>query len=317
MSVPLALRTDDLVKRYGGAAVLDGVDLRVARGTITGFLGPNGAGKTTTLKSILGLVRPDAGRIRLFGEDVATAGPALRSRVGWLAQEPRVHGHLTAREALRHALRLSRRTADDEAAERVEASLELVGLSDRADRTVRGFSGGERQRLGLAQAWIHRPELLILDEPAASLDPMGRRDVLRILERLRAETTILFSTHLLDDVERVADAVAILDRGRLRLQCSMDELRASTRGATYHLVVQGAAMARLARLAELPWIERVVTERNGTELDVRVHVRDERKAETELLAALTEGGDVRVRSFALERPRLEDVFVHLTEGNAA
>src|SRR6056297_2672104 len=294
MSVPLALRTDDLVKRYGGAAVLDGVDLRVARGTITGFLGPNGAGKTTTLKSILGLVPPDAGRIRLFGEDVATAGPALRSRVGWLAQEPRVHGHLTAREALRHALRLSRTTADDEAAERVEASLELVGLSDRADRAVRGFSGGERQRLGLAQAWIHRPELLILDEPAASLDPMGRRDVLR-----------------------VADAVAILDRGRLRLQCSMDELRASTQGATYHLVVQGEAMARLARLAELPWIERVVTDRNGTELDVRVHVRDERKAETELLAALTEGRDVRVRSFALERPRLEDVFVHLTEGNAA
>ncbi|NBC95941.1 MAG: ATP-binding cassette domain-containing protein [Deinococcus-Thermus bacterium] len=317
MSAPLALETVGLTKRYGDHLALDGLDLKVEAGQVVGFLGPNGAGKTTALTTILGLTKPTEGRVRLFGEDAHEAGPALRARIGWLAQDPRVHGHLTAREALRHALALTTRLRGPEAEVRIDEALALAGLEALADRRAAGFSGGERQRLGLAQAWIHHPELLILDEPAASLDPMGRRDVLAILKRLRGRTTTLFSTHLLEDVERIADSVAILDRGRLRLQAPLAEVHRAGAGGRYRLTVRGDAMERLAVLAQQPWVAHVASDRDGEDTIVRVDVRDEARAETELLPLLTETRSVRVRAFGAETDRLEDVFVRLFDGSAA
>ena len=138
---------------------------------------------------------------------------AIRKRIGYLAQDPRYYEHMTARQiaALHGSLLLPR--AKDLIEARVQEMLELVGLEDKADRPVRGFSGGERQRLGIAQAQVNYPDLLILDEPAASLDPMGRHDVLEVMEKLRKYTTIFYSTHILEDVQRVSDTVAILNRG--------------------------------------------------------------------------------------------------------
>jgi ABC-2 type transport system ATP-binding protein len=317
VSARFALETIGLTKRYGDHLALDGLDLQVEAGQVVGFLGPNGAGKTTALTTLLGLTRPTAGRVRLFGADAEASGPAMRARIGWLAQDPRVHGHLTAREALRHALGLTTRLERREAEARIDEALALTGLEALADRRAAGFSGGERQRLGLAQAWIHRPELLILDEPAASLDPMGRRDVLAILEHLRGHTTILFSTHLLEDVERIADSVAILDRGRLRLQGPLEEVRRARAGARYRLTVRGDAMERLAVLAQQPWVAHVASDRDGEDTIVRVDVRDEARAETDLLPLLTETRTVRVRAFGAETDRLEDVFVRLFDGSPA
>src|SRR5690606_9384722 len=191
---------------------------RVPKNSIFGCLGPNGAGKTTTIKLLLGLARPTGGSATIFGLDVVNDSTEIRKRVGYLAQDPRFYEGMTARETLRFTARFFYNGPKAAIEDRINNTLELVGLSDKADRSIKGFSGGERQRLGIAQAQINFPDLLILDEPAAALDPMGRHDVLEVMERLRKHTTIFYSTHILDDVQKVSDTVAILKHGQLVAQ---------------------------------------------------------------------------------------------------
>jgi len=201
------IRTRGLTKRYRAVTALDALDLDVRRNSIFGFLGPNGAGKTTTIKLLLGLARPTSGTATVFGFDSERETLDVRRRIGYLAQDPRYYDYMSARETLRFTARFFFDGKSNELGRRIDETLELVGLEDKADRPIRGFSGGERQRLGIAQAQISGPDLLILDEPAASLDPMGRRDVLEIMARLREHTTIFYSTHILEDVQRVSDTV--------------------------------------------------------------------------------------------------------------
>ncbi|HSR14674.1 MAG TPA: ABC transporter ATP-binding protein, partial [Gemmatimonadales bacterium] len=232
----LAIRTAGLTKTFKGVEAVRGIDLEVPRNTIFGFLGPNGAGKTTTIKLLLGLARPTAGTAEVFGQDIGRDTLEIRRRVGYLAQDPRYYEHMTARETLRFTARFFYAGPGAAIERRVAETLELVGLEDKADRPIRGFSGGERQRLGIAQAQINQPDLLILDEPAASLDPMGRRDVLEVMHRLRSHTTIFYSTHILDDVQRVSDTVAIMHQGRLAAQAPIGDLLAGASGETVYLV---------------------------------------------------------------------------------
>ena len=185
----LVINTNDLSKAYNDTAVLDSLNLQVPEHSIFGFLGPNGAGKTTTIKLLLGLTRPTSGG-GIFGQDIVEDSVGIRRRIGYLAQDPRFYEHMTARETLRFKARFYYSGPAAEIETRIAQTLELVGLADKADRSIKGFSGGERQRLGIAQAQINYPDLLILDEPAAALDPMGRRDVLEVMERLQKHTTI-------------------------------------------------------------------------------------------------------------------------------
>jgi ABC-2 type transport system ATP-binding protein len=287
----------------------------VPKHSIFGFLGPNGAGKSTTIKLLLGLSKPSSGNATVFGEDVTRSSVAIRRRIGYLAQDPRYYEDLTARETLRFVAGFFYSGPKHTVEQRIAETLELVGLDDKADRPIKGFSGGERQRLGIAQAQVNYPDLLILDEPAASLDPMGRRDVLEVMERLRKHTTIFYSTHILDDVQRVSDTVAILKQGRLIAEAPIDQLLASSGGAvTYSLEVSGNADAARARIAAQPWVSSVSTgARNGvTHLEVTVN--DAQQADTELLStALAEPG-VTVAAFGRKKHNLEDVFVSLVEG---
>ena len=216
--------TQDLTKTYKCVNALQGLSLKVPRNSIFGFLGPNGAGKSTTIKMLLGLTRPTAGKAMIFGKDITQESLAVRRKVGYLAQDPRYYEHMTARQTLRYTARFFYSGPRDLIEARIEEMLLLTGLEDKADRPIKGFSGGERQRLGIAQAQVNYPDLLILDEPAASLDPMGRRDVLTVMEALRKYTTIFYSTHILEDVQRVSDSVAILNRGRLVANAPIDEL---------------------------------------------------------------------------------------------
>ena len=163
----------------------------------------------------------------------------IRQRVGYLAQDPRFYEHMTARETLRFTAGFFYSGPANAVEKRVAETLELVGLADKADRPVKGFSGGERQRLGIAQAQINYPDLLILDEPAASLDPQGRHDVLEVMERLREHTTIFYSTHILSDVQRVSDTVAILDHGKLISQARIQELLNPGGAPVFNLAVNG------------------------------------------------------------------------------
>jgi len=206
----------------GRTVAVDGLDLEVRRGEIFGLLGPNGAGKTTTLKMLLGLVRPDRGEVLLFG--LPPSDPRARARLGYLPENPYFYDHLTAAEFLDFYARL-RGIPADERRVRVPRALERVGLGDRAGTPLRKLSKGMTQRLGLAQAIGHDPELVILDEPMSGLDPVGRREVRdRILELREAGRTVFFSSHILQDAEMICDRVAILDRGRLRWEGALRDL---------------------------------------------------------------------------------------------
>jgi ABC-2 type transport system ATP-binding protein len=308
------IKTDGLTKTYRGTSAVQDLSLTVPRHSIFGFLGPNGAGKSTTIKLLLGLTRPTSGSATIFGLDSV----AIRERVGYLAQDPRYYDRMTARETLRFAARFFYTGPKHRIEERVEETLALVGLHDKADRPIKGFSGGERQRLGIAQAQVNYPDLLILDEPAAALDPMGRRDVLEVMERLRKHTTIFYSTHILEDVQRVSDTVAIMDHGTLLTQAPVTELLTGTGGAVYLLTLTGDAEAARTRLAQQPWVVSVTLgpaahRANGTtELEVRV--TDPDIADIRLLPLLLEGGQTTVSAFGRKQHNLEEIFLEMVEG---
>lgn len=312
-AVPPAIDTRGLSKSYKNVEALKSLDLTVPKNSVFGFLGPNGAGKTTFIKLLLGLAKPTGGSGAVLGRDIVEESLEIRRRVGYLAQAPRYYSHMTARETLRFTTRFFYSGPEKTIEERVVETLALVSLEDKADRPIKGFSGGERQRLGLAQAQVNRPELLILDEPAASLDPVGRRDVLTIMERLRDHTTIFYSTHILEDVERVSDAVAILDRGELVAKGPIQELLAGD-VAVYELVLKGDARESRSRLSGQPWVSSLeeVPSSGGTRW--LVAVTDETAAEERLLRLVLADGNVRVASFGRKRRSLEETFMSLVGG---
>jgi ABC-2 type transport system ATP-binding protein len=307
-SPDFAIRTRGLAKRYKGVEAVRGIDLEVPRNTIFGFLGPNGAGKTTTIKLLLGLSRPTAGSAEVFGQDIGRDTLEVRRRVGYLAQDPRYYDHMTARETLRFTARFFFAGPAEGIERRIGETLELVGLADKADRPIKGFSGGERQRLGIAQAQINGPDLLILDEPAASLDPMGRRDVLEVMQKLRAHTTIFYSTHILDDVQRVSDIVAIMSQGRLVAHAPIAELLAGRSGEEIYVVsLKGDVADARARVLALPWVHGI----EGEEAEWHVRVTDAEAAEAQLLRTILSSERVTVTGFGRRSYHLEEVFMRI------
>ena len=309
------IQTQYLAKKYGQIKALDSLDLRVPKNSIFGFLGPNGAGKTTTIKLLLGLVRPSGGSGKVFNLDIQTHSADIRKRIGYLAQEPRYYEHMTARETLRFTAKFFFTGPAQKIEARIDETLDLVGLSEKADRPVKGFSGGERQRLGIAQAQINYPDLLILDEPAASLDPMGRRDVLEVMERLRKHTTIFYSTHILADVQRVSDTVAILNKGRMAAEAPIEALLAGREGIVFNLTLKGSPQVSRARLMDQPWVSTVeVTPVNG-HVRLQVKVTDGQMAEDQLQRIVLADPEVQVIEFGRKKVDLEDVFISLVEGD--
>lgn len=309
---PPVVETHGLTKRFGDLTALDGLDLAVPERSIVGFLGPNGAGKTTAMKLLVGLARPTAGSARVFGLDVARRSAEVRARVGYLAQDPRFYEHLSARETLRFVARFFYDGPASAVERRIDELLDLVGLADKADRPIRGFSGGERQRLGIAQANVNEPDLLLMDEPAAALDPAGRQAVLAILARLRERTTVFFSTHILDDVQRVADRVAILDHGRLLAYAPTPELLAGDGATTFELGVRGPVDALTAALRAEPWVEGIDRGEGSAPL-LYVRVNDVDAAEARLLRVTLDVPGAVVRSFRRRSFELEEVFLRLVD----
>ena len=221
----IVITTEQLTKRYGDTAAVDHLDLTIRRGEVFGLLGPNGAGKTTTILMLLGLTAPSDGTVLVDGLDPTRDPLAVKARVGYLPDEVGFYDDLTARQNLRYTAALNRLTpADGE--ERITGLLADVGLSDEADRPVSTYSRGMRQRLGLADALVKRPSILVLDEPTVNIDPDGVRELLLLVERLRTEqgVTILLSSHLLHQVEQVCDRIGVFVGGRLVACGTIDEL---------------------------------------------------------------------------------------------
>jgi ABC-2 type transport system ATP-binding protein len=220
---------------------------------------------------------------------------------------------MTSREILEFTASLFYRGPRRAIQDRVQEVLELVGLEDKADRMIRGFSGGERQRLGIAQAQVNYPDLLILDEPAASLDPMGRHDVLGIMERLRQHTTIFFSTHILDDVQRVSDRVVILNHGQLIAQGPIEELLVGTGGPVYKLVVEGDQEKIHKTMKNLPWVTDLTANQVNGSTRWNVAVSDEGAAKAELLRTVLAIDHINVLEYGRQTFELEEIFMNLVQ----
>jgi ABC-2 type transport system ATP-binding protein len=311
----LVIRTQGLSKTYGDVEALKNLDLQVPQKSIFAFLGPNGSGKTTTIKLLLGLIRPTSGGGTIFGRDILRDSVDIRANVGYLPQDARFYEHMTARQVLDYTAKFFFKGPQREIDKRVDEMLDLVGLSDKADRPIRGFSGGERQRLGIAQAEVNYPDLLILDEPAASLDPQGRRDVLEVMSRIRKYASIFYCTHILDDVQRVSDQVAILNKGELIAQASIAELLAGNGETVYTVTLRGddaSIASATAQVNELAWVSGIEASQRGDQTIWEVSTTDGAAAADELLSLLVSSG-LKVTDFGRKEYELEDVFLSIVE----
>jgi ABC-2 type transport system ATP-binding protein len=297
--VPVEVR--GLTKRYGELVAVDGVDLTVQPGDVYGYLGPNGAGKTTSLRMMLGLIRPTAGHVRLFGRDPIVSVRALDGVAGFV-EAPRFYPYLSGRENLRMMAAYD----GGDAATRIDQSLDAVDLADRAKDKVGNYSHGMKQRLGIAAALLRDPKLMLLDEPATGLDPAGMRDMRDLVRRLAGDgITVVLSSHLLPEVEELCNRVAIVRRGRMVYEGYLDELRL-TAGSGYRLRTTDNGIA-----------ERVCTAQPGVTnvrlADGEVHFTADEPAVAKLSVALVESG-AAILALAPEFATLEQLFFRLTEG---
>lgn len=316
------VQVDGVTKRYAGwtmlgrrpVSALNGVTLSARAGEVFGLLGPNGAGKTTLIKILLGVVRPSGGKATLFGQPVGST--AARQRVGYLPESLRVDRHHTARSALRYYGRLSRMNASD-IERRSDELLELVGLRGRDRESVRRFSKGMYQRLGLAQALMHDPDLLVLDEPTDGLDPVGRNEVRKVIERLRdAGKTIFLNSHILQEVEMVCTRVAILARGEIRGSGTVEELARGIHSevVAFDLAVPGEVDAETN-------LQRIFHDAQASEVSIipmpalagayRVISRLPEQRQVDQVIDRLRSLQVSIIRLEVKRPTLEDMFMKL------
>jgi ABC-2 type transport system ATP-binding protein len=288
--------TDDLTKLYGSTAALNGVSLRVTDSSVYGLVGRNGAGKTTLLAILAGLRRPSSGSVEV--------GVAVEERAV-LPDTPEFEPRLSGREVVDLARHL---TAPEAPATRVDEVLHLTGLAEDAGRKVGEYSRGMLQRLGLATTVVGRPRLLLLDEPSSALDPVGRRQVLELVARLRGEATVVFSSHVLADVQEVCDTVGILDRGRLRFQGNLHDLLVGRAVPAIRVRLRPPFDDVIGALRSQPWVN-AVDRPAPDELRIRVDSLD--AAERGMAGALA-GTGARVVSVGPEEVSLEPVFLELT-----
>jgi ABC-2 type transport system ATP-binding protein len=299
----IVLRTRGLSKNYGRLRAVDALDLDVRRGDVFGFLGPNGAGKSTTIRMITGLIRPAAGSVELFGQDVRRRRNELMRKVGAIVEEPAFYRYLSGRRNLEILAAMS----GGAPRERIDQVLAIAGLTDRARDKVSKYSHGMRQRLGIAQALLPRPELIVLDEPTTGLDPQGMkevRDLIRDLAR-RERVTVFLSSHLLHEVEQVCNRVAVIHQGKL---VAAGEVADITRTDTEVVRIGVDDLDRASGLLERQdWVTAISTDGNR----LRVRMAHDRAADANAL--LVEAG-LRVSALEPEQRSLEEAFLALMNG---
>lgn len=289
------MHTQGLTKRYGEITALDRVDLQISPGSVYGLVGPNGAGKTTLLGILSGLKQATDGSTGIGG-----------ASIGVLPDTPQFDRWLTGREVVD----LSRMLTDPlTPPSRVDDVLETAGLAQDAGRQVRGYSRGMLQRLGLASVVVNEPEVLLLDEPAAALDPAGRREVLNLIAEMRGRSTVIMSSHILDDVQEVCDEIGILRRGEVVYQGSVDGLLRRYVGNSFAVEVRSGADGVADLLREEPWVKTVGV---GPDGKLAIAVSDIEAAEMRLVVVLAASG-VPVASMTRHTTSLEDVFLEVTE----
>ena len=301
MTAKNVLEIENLEKRFGDKKVLRGVNLKVPEKKVFGFVGKNGAGKTTTMKLVLGLLAPDNGNIRVEGERVTYGNNKTNRYIGYLPDVPEYYAFMTPKEYLAFCGEITGMDKK-EIKTRSEEMLKLVGLGDEKHR-IKGFSRGMKQRLGIAQALLAKPKLLICDEPTSALDPIGRKEILDILVSAKDETTILFSTHILSDVEHICDEMALLNDGKIIMQGTIEEVKKKRRSNA--LLIQPEHKADAKKLAEL---FKLSQEKEGTLL-----LNDVAKL-PEVLRYLADN-DIPFIRMEKQEATLEDIFIDAIHSN--
>ncbi len=303
------LRTENLTKIYpNGVKAVDSLDLEVEKGDVYGLIGPNGAGKTTTIRIITGILAATAGAVRFEGE----TGLDLR-RTGYLPEGASFYRFMKVREYLTWACSLYE---VGETAERVERSLEVVGMKDLGERNLNELSKGQKQRVGIAQAIVHDPDILVLDEPTSGLDPVGKKKILSIIQELAGQgKTILTSSHILPELSRVCTSVGIIKGGSMVLQGPMKDLKRKFSRAKVEVGFESVEDGFVPDLRSLEYVSDV-EQLDGEELRFVVNVTDEEAARTKFPRYLVDSGNV-LTYFDLNRATLEDIFLETMEGGSS
>lgn len=300
------LELKNVSKQFGNLEVIKDLSFSVAKHSVFGFVGKNGAGKTTTMRMILGFLQTGTGEIHVCGEKVSYGNAKTNRHIGYLPDVPEFYGYMNPKEYLHLCGEISG-LPKDQIIKRSREFLSMVGL-DGVNRRIRGFSRGMKQRLGIAQALLNEPELLICDEPTSALDPIGRKEILDILSIAKERTTIVFSTHILSDVERICDSIGILNEGKLVLQGTVSEIRNERRKDTVQIELSDTEAAKHLEpmLQGLPFVLEAVLKDNC--IDIKLS-----KAEIygrEIMELLIRE-NIPVLRYEILEPSLEDVFLEV------
>ncbi|HGA2944675.1 TPA: ATP-binding cassette domain-containing protein [Streptococcus agalactiae] len=301
-----ALKIDNLHKSFGKNTIINGLSMSIPENTIFGFLGKNGAGKTTTMKMILGFLKMDEGSIEVFGEEVSFGQSKTNRFIGYLPDVPEFYGYMTAKEYLNLCGAITGLSKNEIKNKSVEL-LELVGLKD-VNKRISGYSRGMKQRLGIAQALLNSPKLLICDEPTSALDPLGRKEILDIILKIKDFTTVIFSTHILSDVEAICDHVVVLDKGKNVLEGSIDELKNIKRKNT--IKIRFKSDKELKAFKSPDKFSNLITNEKGDTL----YLTDEENQlkDIDILYELYKLNIFPVE-LKIEEPTLENIFMEVTK----
>ena len=301
-----ALKIENLHKSFGTNKIINGLSMSIPENTIFGFLGKNGAGKTTTMKMILGFLKKDEGSIEVFGEEVSFGQSKTNRFTGYLPDVPEFYGYMTAKEYLNLCGAITGLSKNEIKNKSVEL-LELVGLRD-VNKRISGYSRGMKQRLGIAQALLNSPKLLICDEPTSALDPLGRKEILDIILKIKDSTTVIFSTHILSDVEAICDHVVVLDKGKNVLEGSIDELKNIKRKNT--IKIRFKSDKELKAFKSLDKFSNLVTNEKGDTL----YLTDEENQlkDIDILYELYKLNIFPIE-IKIEEPTLENIFMEVTK----
>lgn len=300
------LRVEHLSQRFGSHQILDDVNFTVSENSVFGFLGQNGAGKTTTMKIALGLMKPTSGQVTILGEPVTYGQTKTNRFVGYLPDVPEYYTFMTPKEYLRLCGQITNMPSD-KIKKRVDEMIELVGLA-KADKKIAGFSRGMKQRLGIAQALLNEPKLLICDEPTSALDPLGRKEILDILFQVKGKTTVIFSTHILSDVERICDNIAVLNKGKIVLSGSIQDIKSKERKEK--IVIEFKDTDTMNQFIRLPEYQKVKKDAQENNSSIVLNSTDTDGMFSYIMNTMTEHKVIPSKIEVLE-PTLEDLFMEV------
>ena len=305
-----AIEIKNLTKSFGTAKAVNNVSFVIPENKVFGFLGPNGAGKTTTIRMIVGLSKPTEGEIRIAGEKVVFGQTSTNKYFGYLPEQPAFYNWMTGFEYLNFVAELFKINKKDRE-NRIDKLFKLVNLNQARNKRIGAYSNGMKQRLGIAQALINEPKVLIMDEPVSALDPIGRREVLSVIEKLKEKTTILMSTHILSDVDRICDEIAIINNGKLVAVSALAELKEKYATSILEIEFLKDPIEIIPKLKKESWVNKV--EKNGNQ--VKIWPKDSNLLEKNIPLEFLIKQNIGILKYGLILPEMEDLFMDILKGD--